>query len=420
VRILLINNHHRAQPGGAETVVLATKSLLRDAGHDVQVFSLLENGTPPGPYDDVLPRLEHLQQSPLRLSGSIATPYSTAIAARLRDVLRRFRPHIAHLHNVYAKLTWSVVDALHVARVPVVCTVHDYRLVCPNGRLYRDGEPCSNCLSSSLWAAVRQSCMEGGRLPSLIAAAELWVSRQRRHAQKIQCFICPSEYARSVLVTGGISTSRTVVVRNPAPNDASIGRALEWPPRFVFAGRFVAEKGVMDIVTAAQALPQEFRVELLGAGRAEAAVRQAVATSGASVAVLSSVPQHGVGRVLRGATGALVPSRWPENAPMAIVEAAVQCVPTIATNVGGIPELVKDGRNGLLVAPGDPQALARSMIRLANDPVLARTLGRAARRRALRDHDPAHYVEQLESVYLVARARCLPRQSSPRPIDHND
>jgi glycosyltransferase involved in cell wall biosynthesis len=132
-------------------------------------------------------------------------------------------------------------------------------------------------------------------------------------------------------------------------------------------------------------------------------LRGAIAARGVPVEVYPPVAQQDVSRVLAGATAALVPSRWPENAPMAIVEAAAQGVPSIATDVGGIPELVESERDGLLVAPRNPQGLARSMVRLAHDPLLAHRLGEQARNRALRDHDPTRYVAGLELIYANAR-----------------
>jgi glycosyltransferase involved in cell wall biosynthesis len=156
---------------------------------------------------------------------------------------------------------------------------------------------------------------------------------------------------------------------------------------------------VHTLLDAAARLPAGVRVRLAGSGRLEPAVRARVATEGLPVDVLGAVPPSRVAAELRAAAVAVLPALWWENCPMAVLEAAACGVPVVASAVGGVPELVDDGRTGLLVPPGDAAALAGALTRLLSDPVEADRMGRAGWARVRARHDPAAHVAALVEVY---------------------
>jgi glycosyltransferase involved in cell wall biosynthesis len=216
--------------------------------------------------------------------------------------------------------------------------------------------------------------------------------------------VAPSAFLRDRVVDGGLPADRVAVLPNPVVAAAAPRRAPAGPPDVVYASRLVAEKGVHSLLDAAARLPAGVRLQLIGSGRAEGEVRSRVAAEGLPVDVLGPLPPAEVAAHLRKAAVAVLPALWWENCPMAVLEAAALGVPVVASAVGGIPELVDDGRTGLLVPPGDAAALAGALTRLVEDPAAAARLGAAGWARVRERHDPARHVGALVELYGEVRA----------------
>jgi glycosyltransferase involved in cell wall biosynthesis len=217
-------------------------------------------------------------------------------------------------------------------------------------------------------------------------------------------FVAPSAFLRDRVVEGGLPPDRVTVLPNPvavadAPREPPAG-----PPRVVYAGRLVAEKGVRTLLNAVSAFPPGVRLAVVGSGRLEREVRDRVRAERLPVDLLGPTDPAGVGAHLRASTAAVLPALWWENCPMAVLEAAAQGVPVVASAVGGIPELVDDGVTGRLVAPGDADTLATAVTDLVADPEAARRMGRLAWERVRERHDPAVHVDALERCYEEVRA----------------
>jgi glycosyltransferase involved in cell wall biosynthesis len=282
-------------------------------------------------------------------------------------------------------------------------TLHDYKPVCPNFRLFTDGAPCTRCLSGRYANVVRHRCLEGSRWRSVAAAADAYASRTRGVYDQVDRLVAPSAFLRDRLVEGGLPADRVEVLPNPVVAAPAPRERRAEPPVVVYASRLVAEKGVHPLLDAAARLPAGVRLRMIGSGRTEREVRARVAAEGLPVDVLGALPQAEVAGHLRTAAAAVLPALWWENCPMAVLEAAALGVPVVASDVGGIPELVDDGRTGLLVPPGDAAALAAALIRLVQDPATAARLGAAAWARVRERHDPARHLEALVRLYEDVR-----------------
>jgi glycosyltransferase involved in cell wall biosynthesis len=402
VRVLLVGNHWTEGPGGAETMLVLTADLLRAAGHEVVPFAVAEERTLPTPVRDRLP-VAAGAGARTRFGEAWAGTWSPRSYRALARVVDEVRPDVAHVHHVFERLTVSVLDALQRRGVPTVMTLHDYKPVCPNFRLYTEGAPCTRCLSGGYWQVVRHRCLEGSRWRSVAAAADAYASRARGVYDRVDRFLAPSAFLRDRVADGGLPADRVQVLPNPVvaapqPRPAAVGSDA------LYASRLVAEKGVDTLLDAAARLPPGVRVRLAGSGRLERAVRARTAAEGLPVDVLGPLPPSEVAAELRAAAVAVLPALWWENCPMAVLEAAAQGVPVVASAVGGVPELVDDGRTGLLVPPGDAAALAGALTRLLSDPAEAGRMGRAGWARVRARHDPAAHVAALQEVYgRVAR-----------------
>ena len=398
MRVLLVGNHWTEGPGGAETMLVLTADLLRAAGHEVVPFAVAEERTLPTPVRSSLP-VAAGAGSRSRFGEAWAGTWSPRAHRALLRVVDEVRPDVAHVHHVFERLTVSVLDALRRRGVPTVMTLHDYKPVCPNYRLFTDGAPCTRCLSGGYWQVVRHRCLEGSRWRSVAAAADAYASRGRGVYDRVDRFLAPSAFLRDRVVDGGLPADRVEVLPNPVVAAPEPRPARAGPPVVLYASRLVAEKGVHTLLDAAARLPAGVRVRLAGSGRLEPAVRARVAAEVLPVDVLGAVPPSRVAAELRAAAVAVLPALWWENCPMAVLEAAAGGVPMVASAVGGVPELVDDGTTGLLVSPGDAAALAGALTRLLSDPAEAERLGRAGWARVRSRHDPGAHVAALQEVY---------------------
>jgi glycosyltransferase involved in cell wall biosynthesis len=403
VRVLLVGNHWTEGPGGAETMLVLTADLLGAAGHEMVPFAVAEERTLPTPVRSLLPAAAGAG-SRTRFGEAWAGTWSPQAYRALARVVDEVRPDVAHVHHVFERLTVSVLDAMQRRGVPTVMTLHDYKPVCPNFRLFTEGAPCTRCLSGRFVNVVRHRCLEGSRWRSVAAAADAYASRSRGLYDRVDRFLAPSAFLRDRVVDGGLPADRVTVLPNPVVAASEARPARAEPPTVLYASRLVAEKGVDTLLDAAARLPAGVRVRLAGSGRLERAVRSRIAAGELPVDVLGPLPPSEVEAELRAAAVAVLPALWWENCPMAVLEAAAQGVPVVASAVGGVPELVDDGRTGLLVPPGDADALAGALTRLLSDPAEADRMGRAGWARVRSRHDPAAHVAALQEVYRrVAR-----------------
>jgi glycosyltransferase involved in cell wall biosynthesis len=202
VRILLVGNHWTRGPGGAETMMVLTTDLLCAAGHEVVPFAVAEDGTLPTPVRDRLPAPAG-DGARTRFGEAWAGTWSPRAYRSLARVVEEVQPDVAHVHHVFERLTPAVLDALRHAGVPTVMTLHDYKPVCPNYRLFTDGAPCTRCLSGRYVEVVRHRCLEGSRWRSVAAAVEAYAARIRGLYRRVDRFLAPSAFLRDRVIEGG-------------------------------------------------------------------------------------------------------------------------------------------------------------------------------------------------------------------------
>ena len=409
MRVLLVGNHWTAGPGGAETVLVLTADLLRAAGHDVLPLALAEDATLPTPLADLLPRSAK-DAARTAVGEAWGGVWSRAAARAVQAAVRRASPDVAHVHHVHEGLTPAVLHALHRLGVPVVMTLHDYRVVCPGFRLWADGRPSTRCLAGGCSTVLRHHCLEGSRWRAVAASAEAWAARRLHWYDDVAVFLAPSRFLRDRVVEGGLPADRVRVLANPVRLPVRAGSPTD-PPVVACTGRLVAEKGVHVLLDAARWLPTGVRVRVTGSGRLSQELAARVRAEHLPVDLLGAATPAGAAEELARASVAVLPALWWENGPMAVLEAAAAGVPVVATAMGGIPEMVRHDRTGLLVPPGDAVALARALTVLLEDPARARALGEAGRALVRAHHDPGAHVAALQEAYRDAIERAASRSS---------
>lgn len=380
--------------GGDTTCLFGMVDLLRARGHEVVPFAMRHPDNLPSVWEARWPpRLELLgaarEAQLARLPQAI---WSRRAAKAMASLLRDVRPDVAHLHHVHRHLTPSVLAPLRAAGVPVVWTVHDYELICPNAHLYTRGAPCERCRGHRYQEAVRLACRREDPRQSLAVAVEKWVHAALGVWRRVDRFLCPSRFLLDRLRDFGLPADRLAhhpnfVYERPAADGVGEG--------VLYAGRLTSEKGVEDLIRAARELP-DVPFTVVGDGPLRAAL---TAQAPANVVFLGQVEPAAVPGLLGGARVVVVPSRWPENDPYAVLEAQMVGRPVVASAVGGIPEQIRDGVDGLLVPPASPGAMARALRGLVADPGRCAELGSRARDRVRNERSTMAWVGRLEDTY---------------------
>ena len=377
MRILVAHNAYQ-QRGGEDSVVEAEAALLASRGHAVERFLR---------HNDAIADMS-------RLDAAVQTVWSAPAARDFEAVLRAFRPDVVHVHNTFLLMSPAIYWVANRLRVPVVQTLHNFRLLCPSAMFLREGKVCEDCLGRLPWRGATRACYRGSRPASAALAGMLTVHRLAgTWRNKVTRYIALNEFCRDKFVTGGLPAERIVVKPNfvelepPAERDRS---------GFVFVGRLSAEKGV-EVLLDGLARAGGLGLKVIGSGPE---VSRFEGRDG--VEMLGSLERKDVCAQMSGALALVFPSIWYETFGLVIVEAFASGTPIIGSRLGVVPDLVEDGVTGLLFNPGDASDLAEKLRWAQAHPGEMAAMGRAARARyeALYTAD-RNYV-QLMKIYQEA------------------
>jgi glycosyltransferase involved in cell wall biosynthesis len=391
VKILLAHNYYGSEaPSGENQVFEAEQALLREHGHEVRSFTR---------HSAEIRRLGSFGT----LLGALSTPWNPLSSRRLTRALAESRPNVLHVHNTFPLLSPSIFHAAHRARVPVVLTLHNYRLVCANSILMRKDRPCKDCLDRrSPIPALRHGCYRNSRLATIPMAAMIALHRRLDTWSKVDAFIALTEFQRDLMIRAGL-TATTMHVKpqfypaapQPRPWD-------EREPWATFMGRLDGPKGVRHLVEAwLQWGPEAPELHVVGSGPAETGLRARVAgaAGGHRVILHGQVGFDEAQQLLATSRLLIVPSTWYEGFPMVIREAFALGVPVAASRLGAMGSLVEEGRTGTLFAPADSQDLLRAIRAVWMDQTTLRMMGLAARREFEAKYTPERNYEQLMHIY---------------------
>ena len=397
MKILQCHNLYQ-MPGGEDRVVEDERQLLEDHGHQVVTFTLHN--------DDV----ENLSKARL----AAGTLWSRRSARRLADLVRQHRPDIAHFHNTLPLMSPAAYYAVRKLGVPVVQTLHNYRLLCPKATFFRDGQICEDCLDKSFkWPAIRHACYRDDRAASATIAAMLTVHGKMgtyRHA--VDAYIACSQFTREKMIRGGYPGDRIHYKPNFVPHDPGPGEGRGGYP--LYLGRLSPEKGIDVLARAWDHLPPATPLHVVGKGPLEDTIHQ-LRQRHPQIEHETWVTEPRLGQVLGQAGFLVLPTMNYEGFPKVIVEAYAHGLPVVATDIGAMTHVVEDGVTGRRFPYGDAQALARIIAELLNDPPQLARLRRGARAAYENHYNASANYQRLLQIYEHARTTFeRSRGKSPR------
>jgi glycosyltransferase involved in cell wall biosynthesis len=385
MRIALFHNRY-LQRGGEDTVFDTEVDLLRKAGHEVHTF--------------VVDNRESIGRSPLKkLRAGWRARFNADVHARVLRFLDDHPVDVGHVHNFFPVLSPAVHLALRARGVPVVQTLHNYRLLCANGLFLRDDRPCEDCVVRGPWNAVRYGCYRGSRVQTAVWAEMTAHHRRLGTWQRaVDVFVALSSFSRRKLVAGGLPADRVYVKPNPVADPGEptgIGRGG------LYVGRLSREKGVHLLLEAWRSL-DGYPLTIVGSGAEETALR-ALARDIPGVRFTGPLPPEEVAPLRRACAFAIAPSLCYEHFPMAVAEAMAAGRPSVAPRDTALADLVENGFSGLLFERGDSDGLAAACRELTADRERCAEMGRFARARYEDALAPERSVERLIALYETAR-----------------
>jgi glycosyltransferase involved in cell wall biosynthesis len=382
MKILVVHNEYQYR-GGEDAVVEAETALLRNQGHTVGIYR----------------RSNHEFASLSRINAAASTLWSHRSATDIRQTCATFNPDVIHVHNTFPLISPSLYWAAARERVPVVQTLHNFRLLCPQATFMRDGKVCQECVGKLPWRAVTRKCYRKSALLSAVTFSMLATHRSIGTFQnQVGAYIALTNYSRQMYIEGGLPADKIYI----KPNFVCATRAMEQYPRDggLFIGRLSEEKGLHVLAEAIKQL-DGIHIAIAGSGP----LQQWVAGIFGSL-YLGPKTREELTTLLSRVRYLVVPSTGIETFGMVVIEAFACGTPVIASRHGGLCDLVRDGLTGLLVNPSDAHDLAEKIAWAESHPEQMRRMGQAARRDYELKYTPARNYELLMKIYDSACRTC--------------
>jgi glycosyltransferase involved in cell wall biosynthesis len=387
VRVLIVHTYY-TERGGEDAVFEAEAALLERQGHEVIRYAARN----------------HQFALRNRLEAAVKTVWNWSTYREIRRLIEHSRPDIMHVHNTFPGISPSVYYAADAEHLPIVQSLHNYRLICPNGLLFRDGHVCEDCVGRTFpWPGVVHSCHHRGRGVSAVSAMTIGLHRMLKTWDDLidTYIIVGTPFGVDRYERGGLSTNKMIIKPNfldpdPGFQPGGGGYAL-------FVGRLVPEKGIGTLLEAWKEMPGDYPLKIVGDGPMRESVQAAAETTG--VEWVGRQPMEATLEIMGDAEVLIFPSEWYEGMPRTIIESLAVGTPVIVSNIGGIAGMVQPASFDSTFVPGDPASLRDTVERFFVDRESRVTHRENARRIFLERYTAEQNYRELVTIYEETIAR---------------
>lgn len=367
MKILMVNKFLYPN-GGSETYIFKLGDYLKSIGHEVQYFGMEHEGrcvsNTAGQYTTDMDF--HTESKIKKLSYPIKTIYSKEAKKKISIVLRNFQPDVIHINNFNYQLTPSIIYAAEKYRkaagkkVKIIFTAHDYQLVCPNHMMFDShGNICEECIGGKFMSCTKKSCIHSSKAKSVIGTAEATLYKTLGTYRYIDKIICCSEFLKSKMDTNPLFKDKTVTMHNFIERVNK--EDTEKEDYVLYFGRYSTEKGVRTIIDT-----KGINFVCAGSGELEGEINASEHLTNLGFKSGSELEE-----LIRKAKCSVYPSIWFENCPFSVMESISLGTPVIGADIGGIPELIDDGKTGVLFKSGDVSDFERAIRSITENGALA-------------------------------------------------
>lgn len=348
MKVLLVNKFHYRK-GGSETYYFTLAEALKARGHEVIFFAMQDEKNLPCEQEGYFVSNASVNGGmKSKLNMLLHMTYSKEAYTKMKALLKAEEPDLVILNLVHKQITLSIIDAIkeHDPKLPIFWTMHDLIAVCPSYSM-RDGNGniCEKCLGGDFSHCVKNKCIKGNTLMSVLSKHEAEYIRKRKWYDQVDLFICPSEFYRKKLTEGNFTKSPIVTMRNPLPLDTVFERNETNEGYILYFGRLSPEKGVKTLIEAA--IKCGCHLMILGTGPQEEELKE-LAKDAENIEFKGFQTGEALHKFVKNSKCVVLPSEWYENGPYSAMEAMALGKPLIVSNYGGLPELVEDGVNGYI------------------------------------------------------------------------
>lgn len=384
MRILCVHNYYQ-QPGGEDQVFSAELAMLEK--HGCRVFRYTVHND----------RIKGM--NPLTLARN--TLWNKAIASELRKLIRKVRPDVVYFHNTFPLISPAAYYAVKAEGVPVVQTLHNYRLLCPNALFFRNGHVCKDCMGKfAPWPGILHACYRKSRVGTGVTAGMLSAHRVlRTYSRMVDIYIALTDFACQKFIQGGLPAEKIAVKPNFVDPDPGIGDGQGGYALFV--GRLSLEKGVNTLLAAWEKIGSKIPLKIVGDGPLSSQVAKASQRISA-IEWLGHKPRQSVLGLMKDAAALIFPSIWYEGFPVTIVEAYSVGLPVIASNLGAMSSVIDHNRIGRHFRPGDPEDLAMQVKWIIDHPAELERMRQEARAEYEAKYTAERNYEMLMEIYEKA------------------
>lgn len=396
MKVLLVNKFHWNK-GGSEKYYFELGQLLKKHGHEVAYFSMEdEKNITTGDKEYFVPRFDLNNSSKLKALDVISNKHNQKI---MEQALDDFKPDIVHLNNFQRQLSASIIKPCIDRKIPIVFTAHDVQAICPAITMMdNDKKLCELCMHGKYMNCIKKSCNKGSKLKSILGALEGYYYRIHKiYTEKINYIITPSEFYRKKFIEDGVNENKIQAIHNSVEMD-DYNVKTEDDGYALYFGRLSKEKGILDLINAFKNC-KEGKLFIAGEGPEKEKIEQIIKENklGMRVKLLGFLNKEQMTEITRKCKFVVVPSIWYENCPYSILETLAIGKPIIGSNMGGIPELVNDNKNGFIYST--VEELTDKMNTLFEDKKLVEKFGKESKNLAKKNYDREVYYKKIEKIY---------------------
>lgn len=406
MKILLVNKYFHLK-GGSEKVFFNEANLLQNRGHQVIFFSMRDGRNISCAQSDYfINRIDYEQPAGIKeqLRQSLKILYSFEAKKKIEKLIEREKPEIAHLHNIYHQISPSIIHSLKKYGIPIVMTLHDYKMVCPSYAMWRNGQICERCRQGRHYWCFLTHCTKGSYAKSLLNVMEMYLHHQILHVYDlIDVFISPSRFLLGKVKEMGFKNKISHV-----PYSFDVGyhepKYTAEDNTFCYFGRLSPEKGLFTLLAAVKRTKAELKI--IGEGPLkEKLIAKVREDDIKGINFLGYKSGEALNNEVKSSLAVIIPSEWYENYPNVILESFAFGKPVVGARIGGIPELVKDGETGLTFNAGDSDDLRQKIRLLLRDRDLVVRMGKRARKFIEENLNPEKHYQDLINVYRTVLGR---------------
>ena len=398
-RLRMLNmGHYYHVKGGSDRCMIELGRMLEADGHTVIPFASQHPKNQESRWSAYFPAGVDTQNA--NLADVPRFLYSVEARDNLKRLIHEASPiDIAHLHIYYGQLTASILDPLKEAGIPVVQSLHEYKLTCPVYTHISQGEICEACGGSQFWKALPRRCNQGSLSRTLASVAEAYVSRLLGDVRKVDHFIAVSDFLRRKMIEHEVVAPDDITTVHNFVRPEAFTPSDQQGEYLLYFGRIAPVKGLRTLIKAAAPL-QEVPLYIVGDGPQQTELQRWVEDNGWShIHFLGFQSGQRLHDLIRGSITTVLPSEWYENCPMSVLEALALGRPVVGSRIGGIPELIEEHKDGLLFPAGQVEALREKLEWMVDHPVRAVEMGRTGRKKVEDRFGPETHCTKIKSLY---------------------